>query len=309
MRLKILFAILTVCLIWGGVAVAIKVGLWDAPVFGFVAARFWLGGAALWLWARWRGASLTIPSALVPSLVRVAVFFTLLMVCVTWGTGMTAASRSSVFINTQPIQVAVLAHFLLPGDRLSPRKMAGLAVAFIGVLLVVLTARTDFAEAASWRKGDLVVLLAAFWWAVQTIYAKRIVVRISPLALTLWQVLLCAFVTTLLSLVLEPWAAWHVTGRLALALLYVSLGVTTVGWALWFYVLREVEASVATTFLFSIPILGVLAGWLLLNEPLGLNLLGGAILVGIGILLVTTPSGPRPAVAIPGDPPRLVSPP
>jgi drug/metabolite transporter (DMT)-like permease len=225
------------------------------------------------------------------------------MVCVTWGTGMTAASRASVFINTQPIQVAVLAHFFLPGDRLSPRKMAGLAAAFVGVVLVVLSARTDFAEAASWRKGDLVVLLAAFWWAVQTIYAKRLVVKVSPLAITLWQVVLCAFVTTLLSLVLEPWAAWHVTGRLAMALLYVSVGVTTAGWALWFYVLREVEASVATTFLFAIPIIGVLAGWLLLNEPVGIGLLGGAILVAIGILLVTVPVLTRRPVTVAADPP------
>jgi len=305
MRLKVLSAILTVCLIWGGVTVAIKVGLWDAPVFGFVAARFWFGGAALWLWARWRGASLKIPSALVPHLVRVGVLFTLLMVCVTWGTGMTAASRSSVFINTQPIQVAVLAHFLLPGDRMSPRKMVGLMVAFLGVLVVSM-AMPGLPEAASWRRGDLVVLLAAFWWAVQTIYAKRLVVRVSPLALTLWQVLLCALVTTVLSLVLEPWTAWHLTGRLAAALLYVSLGVTTTGWALWFYVLREVEASVATTFLFAIPIIGVLAGWLLLNEPLGVHLFGGAILVAIGIFLVTAPAITRRPVPATAEPPQLL---
>jgi drug/metabolite transporter (DMT)-like permease len=305
MRPPLLFALLVVSLLWGGVTVAIKVGLWDAPVFGFVAARLWLGGAALWVWARWRGASLTIPSALLPHLIRVGAFFTLMMVFVTWGTGMTAASRASVFINTQPIQVAVLAHFLLPGDRLSPRKMAGLTAAFIGILVISM-ARTDFPEAASWRWGDLAVLLAACWWALQTIYAKRLVVRISPVALTLWQVLLCALVTTLLSLILEPWVAWRMTGRLAWALLYVSLGVTTAGWALWTYVLSEVEASVATTFLFTIPIIGVLAGWLLLEEPLGVYLLGGAILVAVGILLVTAPTFTRRPVPISAEPPQLL---
>ena len=303
MRPKVLCAILTVCLIWGGVTVAIKVGLWDAPVFGFVAARFWLGSVGLWLWARWRGTSLRIPLELVPSLVGVAVLFTLLMVCVTWGTGMTTASRASVFINTQPIQVAVLAHFLLPGDRLSPRKMAGLTAAFLGVLVLSM-GLPEFPEAASWRRGDLVVLLAAFWWAVQTIYAKRLVARISPLAITLWQVVLCAFVTALMSLTFEPWAAWHPTGRLALALLYVAFGVTTTAWALWFYVLREAEASVVTAFLFAIPIIGVLAGWLLLNEPLGIHLFSGAILVAIGIFLVTAPALTRRPVPVSAEPPQ-----
>ncbi len=306
MRLKVLSAILTVCVIWGGVTVAIKVGLWDAPVFGFVAARFWLGGAGLWLWARSRGVALRIPSALVPSLIRVAVFFTLLMVCVTWGTGMTTASRASVFVNTQPIQVAVLAHFLLPGDRLSPRKIAGLTAAFIGVVLVILAARTDFAEGATWRKGDLIVILAAFWWALQTIYAKRLVERISPVTITLWQAVLCALVTTILSLVFEPSAAWHLTGRLGFALLYVSIGVTTAAWALWFYVLREVEASVASAFLFAIPIIGVLAGWLLLHEPLGIGLLGGAVLVATGIFLVTGPAIARRAVPVSAEPPQAL---
>jgi drug/metabolite transporter (DMT)-like permease len=269
------------------VAVGIKVGLWDAPVFGFVAARLWLGGLGLWLWARWRGTSLDIPVACIPQLLGVGAFFTLMMVFVTWGTGMTAASRAAVFMNTQPIQVAVLAHFLLPGDRLSPRKLAGLTAAFLGVL-VIFMAKLDFPEAASWWRGDLVV------------------VRISPVALTLWQVLLCALVTTLLSFIFEPWTAWQVTGRLVLAVLYVSLGVTTAGWGLWIYVLREVEASVATTFLFTIPIFGVLAGWLLLQEPLGVNLLGGAILVAIGILLVTVPVITRRPVAAPADPPQIL---
>lgn len=304
MRLKVLCAILMVCFIWGGVTVAIKVGLWDAPVFGFVAVRFWLGGAALWLWARSRGAPLTIPPALVPPIVRMGILYTLLMVCVTWGTGMTTASRASVFINTQPIQVAVLAHFLLPGERMSLRKTAGLTAAFIGVV-VVLLGRTDLAEAASWRRGDFVVLLAAFWWALQTIDAKRLVTQITPVAITLWQVLLCAFVTTLLSLALEPWAAWHLTGRLTVALLYVSFGVTTAGWALWFYVLREAEASVTTAFLFAIPIIGVLAGWLLLNEPLGISLVGGAILVAIGIFLVTASAVVRQPVPVTVDPPQF----
>ncbi|MFQ5989137.1 MAG: DMT family transporter [Candidatus Methylomirabilales bacterium] len=305
MRLQILCALLSVCLLWGGVTVGLKVGVWDAPVFGFVAARFWLGGIGLWLWARWRGASLDIPSASVPQLLRVGAFFTLMMVFVTWGTSMTAASRAAVFMNTQPIQVAVLAHFLLPGDRLSPRKIAGLTAAFLGVLVIFL-ARLDLPEAASWWRGDLVVLQAAFCWSLQTIYAKRLVVRVSPVALTFWQVVLCALVTTLVSLIVEPWAAWRVSGRLVVAILYVAFGVTTAGWGLWTYVLREIEASVATTFLFTIPIFGVLAGWLLLNEPLGLNLLAGAILVAIGILLVTAPTLARRPVTVPAEPPQIL---
>ncbi|MFQ5658190.1 MAG: DMT family transporter [Candidatus Methylomirabilales bacterium] len=305
MRLKVLFALLAVCLVWGGVAVGLKVGVSDAPVFGFVAARFWLGGTGLWLWARWRGASLAIPSECIPQLVRVGIFFTLMMVLVTWGTGMTAASRSAVFMNTQPIQVAVLAHFLLPGDRLSARKMAGLTAAFLGVL-VIFMARPDFPEAALWRRGDLVVLLAAFCWALQTIFAKRLVVRVSPVALVFWQVVLCALVTTFFTLVFDPWTAWQVTGRLVLAILYVALGVTTAGWALWTYVLSEVEASVATTFLFTIPILGVLAGWLLLKEPLGASLLGGAVLVAVGILFVTAPLLARRPVTVSTDPPQVL---
>lgn len=308
MRLTLLLALLTVCVVWGGVAVAFKVGLWDAPVLGYVAVRFWLGGIGLWLWARWRGTSLNIPAPLVPQLLRVGVLFTLALTLVTWGTGMTAASRSAVFMNTQPIQVAILAHFLLPGDRLNPRKIAGLTAAFLGVLVIVMT-KTDLPEAASWRRGDLIVLVAALCWAIQTIYAKRLVVRVSPVALTLWQVVICALVTSMLSMILEPWTAWHVTGRLALAVLYLAFGVTTAGWGLWIYVLREVDASVASSFLFTVPLFGVLAGWMLLREPVGPSMIGGAILVATGILLVSAPTGRRPPTPVPADAPRMLSPP
>src|SRR5207244_11075443 len=86
-----------------------------------------------------------------------------------------AASHASILLNSYAVHTVVLAHFLIPGDRLTGRKAVGILVAYAGA--VILFVRQWTAGAAT-LAGDLVVALAAVLLAERTIYLARAVRRL-----------------------------------------------------------------------------------------------------------------------------------
>lgn len=297
MRPRLVGLTLLVCLLWSAVGPAIKAGLSDAPPLGFAAIRMLLAGLALWAWARGRAGTISVEPKEIRPIATTTLFFCALMAAVYTGFVGTTAARGIVFINTTPFIVAVLAHFLPPREPLDLPKILGLLVAFGGIVAIF---AEGFGEAPSpTLRGDLLILLAAIFWAFQTLYSKRASVRVNPIALAVWQFLGCAGVLGGISLLAEPARAWRLTPALAIATLYLAIPGTMMGWAIWTTVLQHAEASLAVSFFFTIPILGVFLSWLLLGESIGIRLALGALLVAAGILLVNLPGRDPMARAAP----------
>ncbi len=74
------------------------------------------------------------------------------------------------------------------------------------------------------------------------------------------------------------------------ALLYIAFGATTVGFAIWSFLLRHYPASLVTPFALAVPVAGMLAGWLLLGERLDLDSLLACALVFVGLAITLLPA-------------------
>ncbi len=74
------------------------------------------------------------------------------------------------------------------------------------------------------------------------------------------------------------------------ALLYIAFGATTVGFAIWSFLLRHYPASLVTPFALAVPVSGMLAGWLLLGERLDLDSLLACALVFVGLAITLLPA-------------------
>src|SRR5581483_8814963 len=127
-----------VCALWGGAFVAIKIILLDMPPFGAAALRFLVTALVLFLLARAQHMALwqTAQDMRLVALLAVLFFYSNFMVYV--GTAQTTSGRATVFFYSQPVFFALLAHYLLPGDRLTVRKGWGLFLAFSGLVLLFL---------------------------------------------------------------------------------------------------------------------------------------------------------------------------
>lgn len=271
---------LLICTLWASVGVAIKFSLDSAPPLGLAAVRMSLAAAALWLWMRMRApAGFSLAHGCV---VLVAAFFYCLLLAFTHlGFNHTSAARGIVLLNTTPIFVAVLAHFVSPHEPLGLAKSSGLILAFAGVV-TIFAHRLDSGSAA----GDALMLLAAISWALQTLWSKRAAKDVDPAGLTLVQFIGAASVLSAISALSEPLALWRPSPALGLAIVYLAIPGTVFAWVLWFRLLKYVPASTASAFIFTVPLIGVVLSALLLGEPITLQFALGAALVSAGIVIV-----------------------
>lgn len=273
-----------VCAIWGGAFVAIKIGLLDMPPLGSAALRFLITSLILFVLARSQHVTLSATWSEILTIAALAIFFCYWNFTTYVGTALTTAGRATVFFYTQPIFLAVLAHSLLPDDRLTVRKASGLILALCGLTVLFLDKLS--AGRSSSTVGDLLVLSGAVALAVQNLIIKRAAGKIHPIALTLWMTVAASLVLGVWSWGFEQGAAFTFTTRAVTSLLYLSFISAAFGFVVFAWLIQRHSATRVTALVFLTPVFGVFFGWLLLHETLtGVQLLGVAgICVGVYIV-------------------------
>ena len=204
--------------------------------------------------------------------------FVLLFQALDW----TTVSRASLLFYTMPIWLAISAHFLLPNETLTPKRILGLIFAILGVALALLD-RPEEGEAS--LTGDIMALVGAFGWAGIALCAR--VTRISEerAETILFAQLLASGPLLLLSALFFGPFVREVDLFYGLGLLF-QVFVASYGFLLWFRLIGIYEASSVVSFSFLAPVLSVALGWLILAENAGWNLVFALVLVTAGLILI-----------------------
>ena len=290
---RVVMAMLLLCGAWGFNMVAMKVGTEGIPPVLQAGLRSVVAAPLLIVWCRWRGVDLgdwRRDGTLLPGLAVGAVFGLEFLLLYT-GLGFTTASRAVVFLYTAPFFVALGVHVLLPDDKLTPAKAAGLGVAFLGLLLAFAEGLVAPGGMAT-LLGDAMCLLAGAFWAATTLMVKASRLRDAPPALALlYQLVVSAPLLLLASVLLGEGFALSPTPLVVAAFLYQAVGVAAVTYRAWFWLIARHSTSRLSAFSVLTPIFGVLAGVALLGESIG-PLFGLAVaLVAAGLWLVNRPEG------------------
>lgn len=272
---------LAVSVFWAANPVAIKVGLEDAPPLRLAALRFLVAGVAVgaWAWATGRARRLApAPEERRPLLV-LGLLLGVQIATMNVATDLTTAGRAAILLNSYAVHTAVLAHFLVPGDRLTPRRLAGILVAYAGVVLL-------FAGGAALRRpvalGDALMLASALVLAERTVYLARAVQRLDPVKLLAAQLLVGGALFVVGTLALEP-APTRWTKRLLAVVGFQGLVVTGFNFAVNLWLLKRYRPSALAACFLTQPILGVLLAALIAGEPLGLELALASLAVAAGV--------------------------
>jgi len=215
----------------------------------------------------------------------IGLLFGLEFACIYVGLVYTDATRSIIFVNTSPFIVAIGAHFLLKGDRLTIVKIVGLVLAFMGVFIVF--GGRPIRAKPTMLLGDSLLILAAFFWGATTLYIKRFMAgKVQPIHTFLYQLIFSIPVLILISLILEPKWVTKIDFTVLLSLFYQSIIVGFISLLVWFKLIHTYSVSRLSSFTFFGPIFGVLFGVLILGEELTVSLIVGLPLVCLGIFLV-----------------------
>lgn len=280
---------LLLCAVWGVQQVASKVSITQGiPPFFQAVIRSAVAGVLLLGWIRWRQGRDGLAGLLArdrswgPGLLT-AGLFAVEFLFLFRGVQLTTASRAVVFLFTGPFFTALGTHFLVPGERLRLVHAGGLVLAFAGVALTL----ADKAGGGS-LLGDALVLGAAAGWGLTTVVVKAspALQAVPPervLAYQLWGSLPLLVAAALLAGELH----WPQATPVAWAgVAYQCVVVCFASYLTWFWLVARYPAGRLSAFTFLTPLLGVVAAWLLLGEPLSPLLFAGLACVGVGLRLV-----------------------
>ncbi len=273
--------ILAVVVLWGFSFVVIKVGLREIPPFAFAALRFLCAAVPLVFFIRrpqmpWR---YVVGYGFAIGVCQFAALFLGIKL------GM-PAGLSSLVIQLQIFFTIGLAIVFL-GDRLRKEDLMGAAIATIGVVLLAIHQLQ--AGMTATLIGFLLVIAAAFAWAIGNVVAKRGARFDSDmLALVVWASLVPPVPLALMSLGFEggakAWSAVTSASLLAWAcVLLLAWGATLFGFASWARLLHKYPTGLVAPFALLIPVSGLASGAILLGEGLAPLQMAGVALVLAGL--------------------------
>jgi drug/metabolite transporter (DMT)-like permease len=239
-------------------------------------------------WARLRGTPLfERDGSLWPGLLAGALFATEFLFIFA-GLNYTGASRMVVFIYLTPCLTALGLHAFVPSERLEAGKWAGIALAFAGIAVAFWD---GFASDRSSLLGDAFGVLAAVLWAGTTVVIRTTKLSVvSPAKTLFYQIGICALTLPVVSVLIGEPGVVELTPLVWASLFYQGMVVTFASYLAWFWLLTRYMATRLSVFTFLTPLFGVIAGVIVLHEPLRPAFVGAVVLVGAGIYLVNRPS-------------------
>ena len=194
----------------------------------------------------------------------------------------TTAASGILYLSTAPIFVLLMT-IALGGERIVARQWIGVAISFVGVLLIA--THGDLAH-LSFNVGDLMAIASMVLWAAYTVLLR---VRRDPLEVIELLCMVCAFG----ALFMAPWVMFEIASGAtlalskpgALAVLYSAIGSLLLAYAGWSYVVSRLGAARAGVTLHLMPAFGVLLSAFFLNEyPQWFHFVGIAlILAGVAL--------------------------
>ncbi len=269
--------------LWSTGFVGAKFGLPYAEPFTFLSIRFFLAAGALLILARlfgetWRGEYDWSGAAIIGVLIH-AIYLGAVFQAIYWGLG---AALSALIVSLQPVATAVLARLIL-GERMVARQWLGICLGLLGVALVV-GRNVDLGEAGlpSVALCGVGMVSAAYASVLQ----KRRSARGRLATDSAVQFIAAAIVCTAGALMFETRVidpAPEFFAALAWMVIVLSLGAITI----LYYMLRRGEASRVASQFFLVPAVTALMAWAMFGETFGLFELGGLVIAGIGVALVT----------------------
>lgn len=269
--------------IWGGSYFFVGVAITEMPPLTIVALRVSLAAIVLWVIAVAMGLHLPKSKKVWLTfggmgLLNNIIPFTLIV----WGQTQIASGLASIFNAATPLFTVIIASMWLPDERATPMKLIGVAIGFIGVVIMIGLPSTS--EGGN-TLAQLAVIAAALSYALAGVYGRRFkAMGINPIITAAGQVTASAVVMIPIALVID--GTFEITTysiNTWASIIGLAVLSTAVAYVLYFKILESAGATNLLLVTLLIPVSAILLGFLFLNETLeGIHLVG-MILITLGL--------------------------
>jgi drug/metabolite transporter (DMT)-like permease len=296
-NLTIMASFTAIYLIWGSTYLAIRIGIETLPPFLMAGIRFAVAGGLLYGWLRIRG----VPRPTDRQWWGAAITGTLMLVGgvggVTWAEQRVESGSAALLAATVPLWMTTL-------DRGGPlahrrRVVFGLALGFAGVVALVGPAATN--GSAIDPLGAMVILAGALCWSLGSLRSRKADLPGSPVMTVAVQMATAGAVLLVVSSVTREWqssfSVADVSGRSAIALVYLVVIGSMLVMSAYVFLLREVSAPAVATYAFVNPIVAVFLGCAFAGESVGWRVVLATALIVAAVVVIQSIHWRRAPVA------------
>jgi drug/metabolite transporter (DMT)-like permease len=277
---------------WGSSYLFIKLAVDSFGTFTLIALRLLIGAAFLWVVLR---ASRTpLPRdrraylhLIVMSVINITIPFAL----ITWAEQSVDSALAAILNSTVPLMVIVIAPMFLPDEPIRVNGLLGLAIGFAGVVLIV---SPGLMGATATAAGQLALLGSSLAYAVGNVYARKNVRGLPPMIPAVFQVTFALIIVGLIALVFErPWETATPDFEAWFSVIWLGILGSGMAYLAYFRLLSRWGATRTSLVAYLLPIVGIVLGFLVLQEPIDVTLIAGTALVIAGVALVNGRWGRR----------------
>lgn len=297
-----------VYLFWGSTYLAIGIADQEhLPPAVMCAIRFAIAGLLMLVAcaAMGRTVRITLTEAL-----RLAVIGCLLLVGgnfgLAWAEQWVPTGFAALIVAVTPIWFLVLETFVFRGDRLSRNGLFGVALGIAGVA-VLFWPRFEHRAVLGIMPllAACTLLFSSMSWSIGSVLSRKWQMKVDPFTATAWEMLFAAIGNSIVAIITGEYHRIVLTRRGILAVLYLVVFGSWVGYTAYIWLLKHVPTPKVATYAYVNPLVAVFLGWLVLNERLDAYMFAGTVIIIAGVVLVTTAkihdggSSTAPANALP----------
>jgi drug/metabolite transporter (DMT)-like permease len=278
---------LSVCFIWGTTYLAIRVALETIPPFLLGGLRFVAAGVVLAAVLAARGVSLpAFPQW--PGLALMGLL--MLTLCnggVVWAEQWVPSGLAAVVIAACPFWMVGIETLLPGGESLTRRAVVGLVIGFAGILMLVwpdLTAGGDWGR--HFLAGVIALQIACIGWALGSSYSRRQARGENAVGAAAMQMVFGGVFLLIAATARGEWSELHFTTRTAAAEVYLVVFGSLVAYSAYVFALKHLPVSTVSLYAYVNPVIAVILGTLLLDEPFGWRVVISSAVVFCGVAVV-----------------------
>lgn len=284
-RALILGAFAIVYVVWGSTYLAIRIAIETVPPLLMAGTRFLLAGAALYLWARLRGAARPEAAAVRGAAILGVLFLFLGNGGLVWAETRVPSGLAAVLVATVPLWAVLIERFRgAPAVR--PMVWLGLATGLGGVALLMVPGGSGVAIDPV---GAAVLVVASIIWAYGIVIARSLTLPDSGGVSAAVQMLVGGVLLLLTGTLGGEWSSFQfatVSTRSLLGLGYLIVFGSLVAFSAFTWLLREASPGRVATYAYVNPAVAVVLGWLIASEPFGPRELAASAVIVAGVALI-----------------------
>ncbi len=283
-------AFAAVYLIWGSTYLAIRYTIETLPPLFTAGLRFFLAGIILYVMcminkepppqkAHWKSAFIIGGFLLLGGNGNVV-----------WAEHYIPSGVAALFVATTPLWMVLLQWLWQKGPRPSIGVFVGIAIGFLGVWFLIGPDLSHTSTHHLHLGGSLLILAAAFLWAIGSVYSRKAFLPSSPFLATAMQMIAGGMLLMMMGLCLGELSLMHpenFSTKSILAFVYLTLVGSLIGFTSYIWLLKNVGVAKTSTYAFVNPVVAVFLGWMFAGEQLNFHIGTAAVLVVAAVIVIT----------------------